>query len=268
MREFMHHITNNFFASTGWSEDNSYRDLNATSRVRILSDSGSRDRTNCPVAQSLSISPCPEAFGYPSPLLQHRTSPPATTLAPSVSSTVPSSYLYSSLPLSGTVAKSENIPLPALLRSYRNLHDLSSREHWPPTVYNGGADIEKSDALTELKKGLPGCGTTPNRYNSTLLYGRLYLPLSMLEGLVVKRLGPSLQVQLSAVSAQSLRDGGTLLGLVQYDKGRYGVEGLASTDGGFLGIRGLHTTWWRRISGNRRSSAKDRRGELAYRRKR
>ena len=32
MREFMHHITNTFFSLTGWSEDNTYKDLNATSR--------------------------------------------------------------------------------------------------------------------------------------------------------------------------------------------------------------------------------------------
>jgi distribution and morphology protein 10 len=49
-----------------------------------------------------------------------------------------------------------------------------------------------------------------------------------------------LQVQLSAVSERSLRNGGTLLGLVQYDTGKYGVEGLASTDGGLLGVRGLY----------------------------
>jgi distribution and morphology protein 10 len=72
------------------------------------------------------------------------------------------------------------------------------------------------------------------------LYGRLYLPQSLLEGLVVRRFTPALQVQLSAVSERSLRNGGTLLGLVQYDKGKYGVEGLASTDGGLLGVRGLY----------------------------
>ena len=153
------------------------------------------------------------------------------------------SYLYSSLPLTGAVVKTESIPLPALLRSYRRLHDLSSREHWPPTVFNSAPEPEpkaSGDALSELKKACSAAGSSAAKYNSMLLYGRLYLPLSMLEGLVVKRLGPSLQVQLSAVSAQSLRDGGTLLGLVQYDKGKYGVEGLASTDGGFLGVRGLY----------------------------
>ena len=72
------------------------------------------------------------------------------------------------------------------------------------------------------------------------MYGRLYLPQSLLEGLVVRRFSPALQVQVSAVSERSLRNGGTVLGLVQYDKGKYGVEGLASTDGGLLGVRGLY----------------------------
>lgn len=72
------------------------------------------------------------------------------------------------------------------------------------------------------------------------MYGRLYLPQSLLEGLVVRRFTPALQVQVSAVSERSLRNGGTVLGLVQYDKGKYGVEGLASTDGGLLGVRGLY----------------------------
>lgn len=58
--------------------------------------------------------------------------------------------------------------------------------------------------------------------------------------MVVRRFTPALQVQLSAVSERSLRNGGTLLGLIQYDKRKYGVEGLASTDGGLLGVRGLY----------------------------
>ncbi|GKT51652.1 mitochondrial distribution and morphology protein 10 [Colletotrichum spaethianum] len=75
---------------------------------------------------------------------------------------------------------------------------------------------------------------------ASLLYGRLYLPESMLEALVVKRVSPALQLQLSAVSGKFLRNGGTLLGLAQYDVGRYAVEGLASSDGGLLGFRGLY----------------------------
>jgi hypothetical protein len=32
MREFMHYITNAFYGVTGWNEDNTYQELNATAR--------------------------------------------------------------------------------------------------------------------------------------------------------------------------------------------------------------------------------------------
>ncbi|KGQ12802.1 distribution and morphology protein 10 [Beauveria bassiana D1-5] len=44
----------------------------------------------------------------------------------------------------------------------------------------------------------------------------------------------------SAVSGQHLRNGGTTLALAQYDVGKYAVEGLASSDGGLLGLRGIY----------------------------
>lgn len=56
----------------------------------------------------------------------------------------------------------------------------------------------------------------------------------------MKRFSPALQIQLSSVSAQHLRNGGTVLGLAQYDVGRYALEGLASSDGGLLGFRGVY----------------------------
>lgn len=74
----------------------------------------------------------------------------------------------------------------------------------------------------------------------TLLYGRLHLPSSLLEALVIKRISPSTQVQLRAVSNTQLRNGGTLLGVLQFDRGQYGLEGLASSDEGLLGLRGLY----------------------------
>ncbi|KAF3345291.1 hypothetical protein VdG2_06542 [Verticillium dahliae VDG2] len=75
---------------------------------------------------------------------------------------------------------------------------------------------------------------------ASLYYGRLSLPQSLLEALVIKRISPALQLQLSAVSGHYLRSGGTLLGLAHYDVGRYAVEGLASSDGGLLGLRGIY----------------------------
>ena len=126
------------------------------------------------------------------------------------------SYLFSSVPLRVLLTpQSETVPLPDLLRSYRPLTELTRR----------------TDPFLQTPKDKP---------ESSLLYGRLYLPQSMLEALVVKRLSPALQVQLSAVSGQFLRNGGTLLGLAQYDMGRYELEGLYSSDGGLLGFRGLY----------------------------
>ncbi|KAI0114809.1 hypothetical protein F4814DRAFT_293895 [Daldinia grandis] len=125
------------------------------------------------------------------------------------------SYLYSTVPLDHAIAQSEKIPLPDLLRSYRPLAELPRR----------------AEEGEQPERGLVKDG---------LAYGRLYLPASMLEALVVRRISPTLQFQLSAVSDQKLRNGGTMLGMVQYDKGRYAVEGLASTDGGLLGARALY----------------------------
>ncbi|KAI1396112.1 hypothetical protein F4819DRAFT_151613 [Hypoxylon fuscum] len=128
------------------------------------------------------------------------------------------SYLYSTVPLNNAIAQSEKIPLPDLLRSYRPLAELPRRA--------GGIGKEEGAAEGLIKDALS--------------YGRLYLPASMLEALVVRRISPALQLQLSAVSNQTLRNGGTMLGMLQYDEGRYAVEGLASSDGGLLGVRGLY----------------------------
>lgn len=128
------------------------------------------------------------------------------------------SYLYSSVALRDLdlTPQSDTVSLPRLLRSYRPLSRLPPRRH---------------DATSP---------TASSWSSSSLLCGRLYLPLSQLEALAVRRVSPALQLQLSAVSAQHLRDGGTLLGLAQYDAAKYSFEGLASSDGGLLGLRGIY----------------------------
>ncbi|KAK4083913.1 uncharacterized protein Triagg1_1575 [Trichoderma aggressivum f. europaeum] len=128
------------------------------------------------------------------------------------------SYLFSSVPLRVLLTpQSESVPLPDLLRSYRPLTPVARRDDpslRPPD------DTDKT--------------------NESLLYGRLYLPRSQLEALLVRRISPAFQAQFSAVSGQHLRNGGTALGLLQYDVGSYALEGLASTDGGLLGFRGVY----------------------------
>ncbi|KAL2760952.1 hypothetical protein ACRALDRAFT_1078541 [Sodiomyces alcalophilus JCM 7366] len=128
------------------------------------------------------------------------------------------SYLYSSVPLDVHITpQSDRTPLATPFQSYRPLPALPRRG---------------DDQLTPYPLHSPSA--------ASLLYGRLYLPQSLLEALVIRRVSPALQLQLSAVSGQFLRDGGTLLGLAQYDVGRYSLEGLASSDGGLLGLRGLY----------------------------
>lgn len=130
------------------------------------------------------------------------------------------SYLFSSVPLRVLLTpQSETVPLPALLRSYKPLTPLDRNN------------------CSLLQRAPENTAPTPD---ASLFYGRLYLPQSQLEALVVKRLSAALQVQFSAVSSQYLRNGGTALGLAQYDVGRYALEGLASSDGGLLGLRGVY----------------------------
>lgn len=74
----------------------------------------------------------------------------------------------------------------------------------------------------------------------SLFYGRLYLPLSTLEALYLRRISPTQQLKFSAVSDGRLRNGGTILALHQYDVGKYNAETLYSTDGGLIGFRGLY----------------------------
>lgn len=129
------------------------------------------------------------------------------------------SYLYTSLPLQ-TTAQSSKIDLHDVIRGYRQIQEFRKPdEPWAWEEWHGGRRIDKQD---------------------TLLYGRLYLPQSTLEALYLRRLGPTQQLKLSAVSDSRLRNGGTILALHQYDVGKYSADTLYSTDGGLFGLRGLY----------------------------
>jgi mitochondrial distribution and morphology protein 10 len=227
MREFMHYITNAFYSATDWNEDNTYKELNSTARELI--------DFPLPVGLRLTLS----SLATP-----HFATSYQLGSVGIVDGSI--SYLHSSVPLTGVPSESDRIPLPALLKSYRELHELgalpiSTSSSWSPfplRLPSFGWKPSAPAGATPLVDAAQPRPKDPNR--NTLLYGRLYLPQSQLEGLIVKRLSPALQVQLSAVSEQSLRNGGTLLGLIQYDRKKYSIEGLASTDGGLLGIRGLY----------------------------
>ncbi|UNI16515.1 Mitochondrial distribution and morphology protein 10 [Purpureocillium takamizusanense] len=201
MREFMDYVHSAFYEATGWRRDNTYAALNATS-------------------DSLLDFPTPRGLRL---TLSSLASPNFATSYQLGSVGVVDgsiSYLFSSVPLRVLLTpQSEKVSLPELLRSYRPLSPL------PRPAADPVPPQSPLDALAP---------------QPSLLYGRLYLPQSQLEALVVRRISPALQLQFSAVSAQHLRDGGTALGLAQYDTGRYALEGLASSDGGLLGFRGIY----------------------------
>ncbi|KAK8017282.1 hypothetical protein PG991_008358 [Apiospora marii] len=205
MREFMDYIQSAFYTATGWNRDNSYSSLNAT-------------------ANALLEFPTPR--GVRLALGSLATPQFATAYQLGTVGVVDGSvsYLYSTVPLHDTVAQSARIPLPDLLKGYKPLEELKNA-----ATVAAETNAKGDDALKKQQQR-----------KEALAYGRLYLPRSMLEALVVKRFTPALQLQISAVSDQTLRNGGTVLGMVQYDKGRYGIEGLASSDGGLMGVRGLY----------------------------
>lgn len=129
------------------------------------------------------------------------------------------SYLYSSiaLPLD---ASSETLNLRAAVPGYRQVADLRRPEKpWAWETWQQGLRIDRKE---------------------TLLYGRMYLPGSRLEGLYLRRLSPLQQLKIACVSDSSLPNGGSLLALLQSDSGKYNMDYLFSTDSAMLGIRGLY----------------------------
>lgn len=129
------------------------------------------------------------------------------------------SYLYSSLPIRAAT-KSGSVDLHDVIRGYKQIQEIPTcNNSWVRGLSQGGKGIHKRD---------------------TLLYGRLYLPQSILEALYLKRISLTQQFKLAAVSNSRIRNGGTLLATHQYNVGKFSTEALYSTDGGLLGLKGLY----------------------------
>lgn len=129
------------------------------------------------------------------------------------------SYLYSSLPLRKE-SRSGAIDLRHVIEGYRHVRELKTPlAPWANELWFAGQRIDRKD---------------------TLLYGRMYLPRSTLEAMYLRRLDPLTQIQISCVSDAKLKNGGTVLALLQKDMGKYSTEYLYSTDSALLGFRGLY----------------------------
>ncbi|KAL8782570.1 MAG: hypothetical protein Q9195_009621 [Heterodermia aff. obscurata] len=198
--EFMDYVQNAFYIASNWQKDNSYGALTATSQALL------DFQTPTGLRFSLSSLSSPNfATSY--------TLRSVGLVDGSVS------YLYSSLPLS-IPCSSSTLNLRHIVPGYRRLQDLRRPdEPWWWEVWQGGKRIDRRDAL---------------------LYGRLFLPKSTLEGLYLRRLSPRSQVNVRYVSDSRLPNGGSMLALLQHDRGKFSTEYLYSTDSALLGIRGLY----------------------------
>ncbi|KAL5398269.1 Mitochondrial distribution and morphology protein 10 [Paraphaeosphaeria minitans] len=200
MLDFMEHVRNAFYDASHWNLDNSYGTINATARALL-------------------------DFQTPRGLRLQISSLAAPNFATSytlgnvgvVDGSV--SYLYSSLPLERKL-KSSELDLHNVIRGYRQLRELRRPdEDWWWEVWHNGKRVDRRD---------------------TLLYGRIFLPQSRLEALYLRRLTPTRQLRVNAVSDSNLNNGGTILTLLQNDYGKYSTEYMYSTDSALIGLRGLY----------------------------
>ncbi|KAK6526891.1 Mitochondrial distribution and morphology protein 10 [Arthrobotrys megalospora] len=200
MLGFMDYVQKSFYRATKWDEDNSYANLNATARALL--------DFQTPKGLKMNIS----SLSSPN----FATSYSMASLGV-VDGSV--SYLYSSRAL-GNVRNSGEVELKDAIFGYRDLKEIAkpdASKDWE--IWQGGIRVDRRD---------------------TLLYGRMYLPASTLEALYLRRLAPTRQLKISAVSNSRLPNGGTILALLQQDNGKYSSEYLYSTDVALIGIRGLY----------------------------
>ncbi|KAJ4359388.1 Mitochondrial distribution and morphology protein 10 [Ascochyta clinopodiicola] len=200
MLDFMENVQNAFYEASHWNLDNSYGALNATARALL-------------------------DFQIPQGLRLQISSLAAPNFATSytlgsvgvVDGSV--SYLYSSLPLKKEF-KSSHIDLKNVIRGYKHVQELRRPdENWWWELWHAGKRVDRKN---------------------TLLYGRVFLPQSRLEALYLRRLTPTRQLRIAAVSDSNLNNGGTILALLQNDVGKYSTEYMYSTDSALMGVRGLY----------------------------
>ncbi|KAJ4323323.1 Mitochondrial distribution and morphology protein 10 [Neodidymelliopsis sp. IMI 364377] len=200
MLDFMENVQNAFYEASHWNLDNSYGALNAAARELL-------------------------DFQIPRGLRLQISSLAAPNFATSytlgsvgvVDGSV--AYLYSSLPLRKEF-KSSHIDLKNVIRGYKHVQELRRPdENWWWELWHAGRRVDRKN---------------------TLLYGRIFLPQSRLEALYLRRLTPTRQLRIAAVSDSNLNNGGTILALLQNDVGKYSTEYMYSTDSALMGVRGLY----------------------------
>ncbi|KAJ4372654.1 Mitochondrial distribution and morphology protein 10 [Didymella sp. IMI 355093] len=200
MLDFMENVQNAFYEASHWNLDNSYGALNTTARALL----------DFPIPQGLRLQI--SSLAAPNFATSY-TLGSVGVVDGSVS------YLYSSLPLRKEF-KSSHIDLKNVIRGYKHVQELRRPdENWWWELWHAGKRVDRKN---------------------TLLYGRVFLPQSRLEALYLRRLTPTRQLRIAAVSDSNLNNGGTFLALLQNDVGKYSTEYMYSTDSALMGVRGLY----------------------------
>lgn len=161
-------------------------------------------------------------FKTPQGLQMNFTSCPSSTFANSHRLTIfPTiggslSFLHSSRPFLGYEG-TRSVRLTDVVDGYQPVNEVQmpSAPHLQE-VWHGGKRIDVRD---------------------TLLYGRLHLPRSKLEAIYARRLSPSKQLILSALSSATLPNGGTVFAQLQQDYGTHTNEWIYNTDDALIGFR-------------------------------
>lgn len=224
MLDFMDRVQNAFYSAIHWNRDNSYARLNESARGELSSWFD--------YSKGLQLTEtAPALLDFPTPRGIHLSlsslSSPQSATSFSLSSLGPISgslsYLYSSIPL--PVPSTANACLQSdVIEGYRQLQELvpprnkeeAERER---EVWLGGERIDQKEAL---------------------LYGRMYLPRGVLEGLWMRRVNETSVGVVKGVSGAGRGDGGTLLAMLQQDVGKWSMEYMYSSDVALLGWRGLY----------------------------
>jgi len=200
MLDFMDYVQHAFYAASHWNNDNFYGTLTATNLALL-------DFTT------------PKGLRFNVSSLSTPNSATSYTLSNRGVVDGSLSFLYSSIGLR-VPSSSNTVNLKDWIRGYRYIAELrrSDEPSWWE-IWQKGKRVDRKDAL---------------------LYGRLYLPGSTLEGLYLRRISPTRTLRLSCVSDSMLPNGGAILALLQNDYGKYSTEYLYSTDSSLLGVRGLY----------------------------
>ncbi|KAI1938887.1 Mitochondrial distribution and morphology protein 10 [Ophidiomyces ophidiicola] len=143
------------------------------------------------------------------------------------------SYLFSTLPLSGTPSRSTVIPLRRLVPGYKQIYPPSAPAPWDPIWVGDSTANVKDDGIGE------------NKRKESLFHATLHLPPpTTLNGLFLRRLSPTTRLSLAICSTQATQlsksiPQASVLGQLSHDTGKYSAELLFSTDNALLGFKGL-----------------------------